>query len=79
LSAGFAADLGAGLGVAGFAAGLAAGFGAGCAVCARADPIAPTAITAIIKVKNSTRHIVEWFPQYCDWKMARADFVPRQE
>ncbi len=28
------------------------------------------------KLEISTRHMLEWFPHYCDWKMARPRFVP---
>ncbi|WP_247502361.1 hypothetical protein [Bradyrhizobium sp. 1] len=60
------------------AAGFATAFGAGCAVCARAESLIPHAVTPIIKAKKSARHMLEWFPQYCDWKMARPRFVPEQ-
>jgi predicted transcriptional regulator len=76
LLSGFAAVFGAVL--AAGAAAFGAALGAGCAVCARAESVIPTAITPVIKAKISTRHMLEWFPQYCDWKMARPRFVPRQ-
>ena len=75
---GLAADLAAGAGAGAGAGGLGAAFGAGCAVCARAESASPHAATPVIKAKKSTRHMLEWFPQYCDWKMARRRFVPAQ-
>jgi hypothetical protein len=38
--------------------------------------VIPQAATPVIKAKISTRHMLEWFPQYCDWKMARPRVVP---
>ncbi|WP_245333490.1 hypothetical protein, partial [Bradyrhizobium guangdongense] len=78
LLSGFAADFAvvwadgaAGFGVASFGADL-------CAGCARAESAIPPAMTPVIKAKISTRHMPQWFPQYCDWKMARPRVVPGQ-